>query len=199
MKNMIFGLLVLLAVVSTTGVAAEVTKATQVKLYKTPHLNADILAKIKPDKRLVLIIQKGKWIKVGDPTDGTVGWINEKQYDRAVQNFYRPNVQTIFIRSDRDSSGQSKVDVVVYRNGEKLSGTEATTYYEQVKAQQGKDLKAMQAANRTMEQLMIRQTKQMQAMEQRVQALFNKMNKEQTVVQQEKVATQVEPAAVTAQ
>jgi len=196
---MIFGLLVLLAVVSTTGVAAEVTKATQVKLYKTPHLNADILAKIKPDKRLVLIIQKGKWIKVGDPTDGTVGWINEKQYDRAVQNFYRPNVQTIFIRSDRDSSGQSKVDVVVYRNGEKLSGTEATTYYEQVKAQQGKDLKAMQAANRTMEQLMIRQTKQMQAMEQRVQALFNKMNKEQTVVQQEKVATQVEPAAVTAQ
>jgi hypothetical protein len=199
MKNMILGLLVLLAVVSTTGVAAEVTKATQVKLYKTPHLNADILAKIKPDKRLVLIIQKGKWIKVGDPTDGTVGWINEKQYDRAVQNFYRPNVQTIFIRSDRDSSGQSKVDVVVYRNGEKLSGTEATTYYEQVKAQQGKDLKAMQAANRTMEQLMIRQMKQMQAMEQQVQALFNKMNKEQTVVQQEKVATQVEPAAVTAQ
>ena len=56
-----------------------------IKLYTKPSTRASVVTKINPLKNLVPIYQKGAWVKVGDPENGDVGWININEYQSAVR------------------------------------------------------------------------------------------------------------------
>ncbi|MDE3400997.1 MAG: SH3 domain-containing protein, partial [Coxiella burnetii] len=100
--------------------------------------------------------QKG-WIKVGDPRNGEVGWVNRDQYHEALQKYYQPDIQTVFIRAEHNEKGKRTIDVVAYKNGKKLTDKEAQQLYEQIKNQQAKESRYMRHVFWDMDKLMAQQ------------------------------------------
>lgn len=108
-------------------------KSSRVNLYETPYLNAKVIGTVSAGQRLIRIFRKGRWIKVGDPSNGATGWINRRQYRRARRNLSSSHSQTVFIRTENMKNGKSEVDIVAYRNGKKLSDKEAQALYNKMR------------------------------------------------------------------
>lgn len=111
-----------------------------ISLYAAPSTKAQIQKHLTPTQRLLPIFTQGEWVKVGLPDDGTVGWINQKQYRQAVAAYYQPKVETFFVQSQsQDAKGENpNMTVVAYHNGKKLTDKEAKALYQQWQQQQEK-------------------------------------------------------------
>ncbi len=132
---------------------------TAIKLYDEPNNSAKVLGSLNINQRLVPIFQKDGWIKVGNPTDGTVGWINKDEYQQAIDAAIHQNVQTIYIEQI-DKNGK-KPQITVYQNGKKLTGDQAQAIYTNIKKQQQEMQKNMQIFQQRMNSWM---NQQMQVM-----------------------------------
>lgn len=106
----------------------------QIKLYAENN-DKKIIDTVSVATPLVKIYQKDDWIKVGNPKDGTVGWINQKQYQEAKKNLNTLNVQEIFISRTLGKDKQSEDKLVVYQNGQPVSEKEAKEIYKNMKKQ----------------------------------------------------------------
>ncbi len=89
-------------------------------------------------------------LTLGNPKDGIVGWVNKQQVKKVRQTFYRPDIQTIYIHSDRAKSGKPVLNIVAYKNGKKLSPAEAKKLYGKIRKQQERQMHDMQRMNRMM-------------------------------------------------
>ena len=105
------------------------TNIQQFNLYKAANKN-DVLQKI-PVKghHLVPIFRQGDWLKVGDPKNGDVGWVNLPQYHQAIDEQLHPNETSFFFSQTTDKDGKSHI--VAYKNGKKLSEKEAKDLWRQ--------------------------------------------------------------------
>lgn len=110
-------------------------KALQVILYASNDKNK-IIKTLPPTTHFVTIYQKGDWIKVGNTEDGTVGWINKKQYQTAINTFNQPNIQQIFISKTVDKNNKPELKIVAYRNGKPVSEKEAKALYADMQKQE---------------------------------------------------------------
>lgn len=138
-------------------------ESTQVLLYQEPKADPkNIIKKLPPITHLIPIYQKDGWIKVGDPMDGQIGWINAKQYHEARENYYQPNIQTIFIQTTADQKGKPSLNIVAYKNGQQVSQEEATKLYNQMRDEQQRQLKEMNRYYRSMQRMMTRTFSNMQ-------------------------------------
>jgi len=108
--------------------------ATEVKLYAENNDSSKVLAKIDVSQNLVPFFSKGGWIKVGDPANGQVGWINKGRYREAMNDAIHQSVQTVYIEQTKVNG--KKPEITVYQNGQKLSGKKADEIYERVNKQQ---------------------------------------------------------------
>lgn len=122
--------------------AQEKNGDQQIIMYSKPNAQT-IVEKLPGDAALVPIFQNKKWVKVGDPANGNVGWVNKKQLRKAREAFYRPDIQTIYIHSDQSSNGKPQLNIVAYKNGQKLSQEQAQRLYEKVRKQQMHEMKHM--------------------------------------------------------
>jgi hypothetical protein len=125
---------------ASNGSAAAQSKKTNtnndwVLLYKAKQSN-DVVAKISPASRLVPIIQKGEWVKVGNPQNGQVGWINLNQYQQARNDFYRPDIQTVYVSMKQSKQGKPTWNIVAYKNGKQLTSKQAKQLYQRWRNQQ---------------------------------------------------------------
>lgn len=116
----------------------------QINLYKVPQLKAEVLENLSPEQQLVFIFYKDGWIKVGDPRNGNVGWVNSDQYRKAMEVYYQPNIQTVFICAERDGKVKPTINAIAYKNDRKLPEKEAQQLYERIKNQQARELRYMQ-------------------------------------------------------
>jgi len=155
--------LLLVASVGFAKATHSVKKPTVVQnelilVHAAPKSNAEIIQKVSPSHRLVPIIRQGEWIKVGDASDGKVGWINRNQYKKAMKAFYRPNIQTVFIRAERDVNGKPTINIIAYKNGKKLSKKEADVIYKRIRKERIRESRYMNrmfwSMHRTMDQEM---------------------------------------------
>lgn len=121
----------------------------QVVIYAAPEKNR-ILRRVPANTRLVPIFQKGDWVKVGNPRNGQVGWINRQQYRQAMKVFYRPDVQTVYIQYDHNKNGKPTINVVAYQNGKKLTQQEAQQIYNQMQRRDAMQQRSMQRFVRRM-------------------------------------------------
>ena len=128
-----------------------------VNLYEKPQSNAKILKTLSPTVHLVSIYHQKDWIKVGDPRNGEIGWVNQAQYQKALKAYYQPNVQTVFIRTEYNEKGKPTIDIVAYKNGKKLTSKETQKLYDQIKAQQAKESRYIQRVFWCMDDLMAQQ------------------------------------------
>lgn len=109
-------------------------KSPSIKLYKFPELKSIVLQKVLPEEVIPIYYTKD-WIKVGEPSNGQVGWINRAQYRKAFGTYYQPDIRTMFIRTEYNDQGKPVVNVTAYQNGKKLSDEETKKLYLNFKKQ----------------------------------------------------------------
>lgn len=134
---------------------ASTSSQTQILLYSDPK-NGKILKNLPPHTELIPIFQQGDWVEVGNPADGQIGWINIKQYQEARENYFRPDIQTIYIHTTNDQKGKPTLNVIAYKNGQPISQQEAQKLYQQMKQEQARHMKSMQQFYRSMHHMMER-------------------------------------------
>ena len=127
--------LVCCASVMASSVTSSQVEPQKILLYASDN-EKQVLRTLSPTAALIEIYKKNGWIKVGDPKDGTIGWINQKQYQKAIDHFNTPNIQEIFISRTRNENEKPEIRVVAYQNGEPISNEKARAIYEKIKKQQ---------------------------------------------------------------
>jgi hypothetical protein len=145
----------LMLMAAPLAIAADLAPAPveTIALYKNSD-GKELLKKLPANTRLVPIFQQGNWAKVGNPQDGTVGWIDLVQYQKARQQYYRPDIQTIYVHVDTSNQGKPVLNVVAYKNGQALSKEEAAKLYQRLRKQQEAQFQSMQKFSMNMEQMM---------------------------------------------
>lgn len=132
----------------------QIAKDHVVLLYNSPEKSA-ASKKLPPNLRLIPIYRQGNWVKVGDPRNGDTGWIDIVQYEKARYNYYRPNIQTLFVRLDNNNkNGKRTLNVVAYRNGKPISKEEAMKLYQQLQKDQQNQFEKMQKLSLSMQSMM---------------------------------------------
>ena len=106
-----------------------------IKLYTKPSTRASVVTKINPLKNLVPIYQKGAWVKVGDPENGDVGWININEYQSAVRKLTGTQEKTLYLQYVNKPNNK-KPTLIVYENGKKLSKKRALDVYKHMQKQE---------------------------------------------------------------
>jgi len=106
-----------------------------IRLFSAPDSNK-IVQELPGNAVLVPIYRKGLWCEVGDPATGKVGWVNTQQLEKARQDFYRSDIQTVFIHSSQSPQGKPELSVVAYVNGKKVSQEDAKRLYQKIRKQQ---------------------------------------------------------------
>jgi len=114
--------------------------SVMVKLYADPNLKARIIEEVNLSERVTPIFDNGEWVKMGDTTNGNVGWMNKAERQKAVNAAILPRIDSITINvSDNYQVPTTKpedIKITVYRNGKKLSDEEAKALYEQFQKDQ---------------------------------------------------------------
>lgn len=89
MKKLVNIISALLLIVSASAMAKPSENAqTMIKLYSQPKTSSKVITQINANDRLVPIYRDSNangWVKVGDHSNGQVGWINEQDYHAARQ------------------------------------------------------------------------------------------------------------------
>ncbi|MCF6777330.1 hypothetical protein L3V83_12235 [Thiotrichales bacterium 19X7-9] len=131
---------------SAYSLAKESKEVDRVNLYA--KANSDqVIKQVSPSTKLIKVYQKDGWVKVGDPQDGRVGWVNLKQYNQALEAFYQPDIQTVFISRSIGKDHKPQLNVVAYKNGKQVSEKEAQALYQKLKHKQNKEMKQWQSFN----------------------------------------------------
>lgn len=127
----------------------QTKKIITINLYASPDAKSKVIKILPVDTDLVIIFNKGNWVKVGDRVDGTTGWLSLAQYQAAKHAFYQSHfhadVNTLYIQMSKNKNGKAVVEA--YQNGKKLSEEDANKLYEHMKAQQEMQWKQIQHFN----------------------------------------------------
>lgn len=137
------------------GLAKDIS--SQIVLYEQPDKTSKISAILNPGVRIVPVFQQNGWIKVGNPQNGQIGWVNVQEYHRAREIFYKPDIQTVFVHIDQSPEGKASLNVVAYKNGNKLTDQQAKALYERLRAQQEAEYRQMQQFSRQVDDMVTRQ------------------------------------------
>lgn len=131
MKNLFKYFLAVLLALPLAGFAKEVS------LYDNPDANAKAIGKIDIAAGVVPIFSSkdGKWMKVGDPRNGNVGWI--KSDDMSNKDGSTSFTFTQRVINDGKSNDGSTIQVIQYGNPHnKLAAEQAQQYIEKLQLQQ---------------------------------------------------------------
>jgi hypothetical protein len=140
-----------------TKTTTEAPTLNSIALYDSPNSSGKILKQFPFPARLIPVFRQGEWLKVGDPRDGQVGWVNLQQYRQARFNYFRPDIQTVYMQVDRqDPKKQPAVNIIAYKNGQKLSDQEALELYKKIRANQEKQFQQMEQMSWRMQKEMDR-------------------------------------------
>lgn len=150
--------LILSATLLTTAACFAANKDTNsFTLYKSNTKNAASIDKLSPTTELIKIYTDPKnknWVKVGLKSNGEVGWIKRDQYHTALDQYYRPDIQTFYISSQQtDKNGKPTVNIVAYKNGKKIDNKAAANLYKQIQRQQAEEYLQMRALEMNSERI----------------------------------------------
>lgn len=140
----------------------SVFAAQTVKLYQSPSASSTVLTSISLKTPLTAIYHQGDWLKVGNTTNGRVGWINLKEYQAAVKAARHSQVSSVIV-SVQQMNKQPK-QITVYKNGQKLEGKAAKKAYEEAQKSQVLMERNFQHAEAQIDHMMRQQDQEFQRM-----------------------------------
>jgi transcription termination factor NusB len=74
MKRFMIGFL---ALISFSAMAATLS------LYQNPDSTSNVIASVKEGQAIIPIFKKDDWVKVGDPSNGNVGWVSNDELKKS--------------------------------------------------------------------------------------------------------------------
>lgn len=76
------------ALASAMLMISTAAQAAPLKIYESASTKSPLVAKVQPGTKLIQIYQTkdNKWLKVGDPRDGRVGWVEANTLDNNTPN-----------------------------------------------------------------------------------------------------------------
>ncbi len=135
------------------SVKAEQAKSDFILLYDKPS-NGKVVQRLAPNARLVPIYQDGNWVKVGNPRNGDTGWVNLVEYQKARYNYYRPDIQTLYVHINNTGKSRPTLNVIAYKNGKKLTEKEASALYKRLRSQEKAQFQRVQKLSWSMQSMM---------------------------------------------
>lgn len=104
-KKIVTGILSSWLMLSPLALAADNTatpaETNQIQLHESPDINSKIVDTIIQGAPITLILSQGNWIKVADPKNGMVGWI---QKDDLKEKDY----PQIYLKTWNEKTGNKK-------------------------------------------------------------------------------------------
>jgi len=146
----LFGLLQLFLSIPILAANKIQPSEDRIIMYSNYHAKK-VIEKVLANTALVPIYRQKGWIKMGNPKNGHVGWVNEQQMQQARRVFFRPDIQTIYMHTDHNARGKLQLNIVAYRNGRKLSSQEAQHLYQTMRRNQQHEIKRMQRIEQWMD------------------------------------------------
>lgn len=136
--------------------AAETKSKPQIVLYAKPDQASTVVQKISPWQNLVPIYHQNGWIKVGNPEDGQIGWINVKNYQQIMTDVTKPSIdmETSYVQmmSKPVEKGQDQYKITGYKNGKPLTKKEAEALLQDIQKRQEDMQKQFQKMQEQMRQ-----------------------------------------------
>ncbi len=79
--------------------------------------------------------RKHKWLKVAFTDNGDTGWVNTNQLETAFVKAEQAdtNIQTVYVNRTTGGNGKPVVNIVAYKNGKKLTDTQAENLYQKMR------------------------------------------------------------------
>lgn len=137
---------------TTIVTAKSNTEVKQIILYETPSLNSKIVAKVELSQILIPIYKQEGWVKVGNPNNGTVGWVNIEQYSKIISDLVKPIVQTIYVQTNKGLE-KGKEQITVYENGIQVDQKRAEELLKQINSKQADTQKQFADIQKQMEEM----------------------------------------------
>lgn len=157
-------------IITATDAPKTTTTQTPLVVYSEPNAQSKTIANSTPLSAWIPIHQQGEWLKVGNSANGEIGYVNNQQFQQALNKTSpKSDVQTVFVQANRDQ-GSDNYNVVAYQNGQRLSDTQAQAMFAKMQKQQQSVNQQMQTFQQNMNTLM---AQQMQALNQTFAAASN--------------------------
>ena len=139
--------------------AVAMSWAASVSLYQSPDVKSQVTAKVKTGQRLIPIFQSKDhqgWIKVANPTNGTVGWMKiQNNKPKPATKTATKKTENGFVQrtiTTTEKEGPKTYRVIEYSGNEKLSNKQVEklmAQMEQRNAQMQQDMDRMMNDMRT--------------------------------------------------
>jgi uncharacterized coiled-coil protein SlyX len=132
--------------------ANPVDSSKYILVFADPKNDAKITEKLDPTHLLIPIFRQDGWLKVGNPDNGNVGWINVDQYRKILADFYKSKVQTLYTQTiaiSPDKEGKT----VVYENGKQVDDKRAQEIIKQMNVQLKDQQERMAKFNENMQKM----------------------------------------------
>ncbi len=130
MRSIICLLTSLLLLVPALSFAAEIS------IYETPDANAKVIGKIDPANGIVPIFSSndGKWMKIGNPKNGDVGWAKSDDINSGDVNTSITFTQRTI--TNGKSNAPQTVRFIQYGKPDKLTDEQAQQMMQKIQLQQ---------------------------------------------------------------
>ena len=69
--------------VALLGLISFSALAATLSLYQNPDSKSNVIASVKEGQAIIPIFHHGDWIKVGDPSNGNVGWVTKEALQKS--------------------------------------------------------------------------------------------------------------------
>jgi uncharacterized protein YgiM (DUF1202 family) len=116
MKKFIIAVFMCLLTFTGMGYAEskEVTPPANISLYEQPDVKSKVIGAITPGTAIIPIFSQGNWVKVGDPANGQVGWMNNEVLPAQNQVYVKT------VTKNSNTPGNNGSQIIQYSSTEPL-------------------------------------------------------------------------------
>lgn len=90
-------------------------------LYAAPKVRANVIERLSPQHQFVTIFDNGQWVKVGNPYNGNVGWLNKAQLQKAYSHYTAAQSSAANYAVPLMAGYTPSIQLIAFQNGHALS------------------------------------------------------------------------------
>jgi chaperonin cofactor prefoldin len=107
-----------------------------IELHAAPSDTSKVIKTIDPWQKLVPIYKQKDWLKVGDPENGQVGWVNIQKYQKMLSDLAKAAIQYVMVNVAGNPDEKDQNSIVGYKNGKKLTSEQSEKLMQQMEERQ---------------------------------------------------------------
>lgn len=127
---------------TATNASSVTSQKNTITLYENPTTSSKVLATLPQAQALIPIFTQNDWVKVANPQNGDVGWVQKNNLNNATTitvTQQNPDTQQYVItEKNKDGTIKNTYRVIQYSGGNQLSPQQAQAAFDRIRMQQQK-------------------------------------------------------------